>query len=631
MEVSHEVIDAPQEATTETFGILSDCNWSVAIPESASWLTAVPASGRGNGTVTLTFSANTGTQRQVDIVILTPAGNRTITVIQNGLETTSIGAIDFGTSGGRTPILDNSDWGAIGIGVAGLAFSGTGFLVTGPESTGYPGASGGANVLLETVGDFIQIDNWNVNTGSVATYTLTFGSFSGVSGDHPLILEMSADAGATWSTVLYLRDENPGWRPAFATFDLPATQTNLSLRFTAATAPVNIDDVMLVAQAANVTVASIPAVTTVQVTSGDVTETSANLAGTFTYTGSGTISAVGIAYKSGSSGVFTLQDAAGTSVIAVTLTSLLPGTTYDYYAYVRIGTDIYKGDTRIFTTPSAPLPLAFGTSVFAGTMISGAAITDAMIVIPYTNADSEVISVSVTATGPGSAGITPIVSQNFTLGRGSGDLFIEITGTPVTSGAVTFTISGIEGLTMATVTVAVGQGNEVPTTLYIENMGATPVGVNTPVAGYTGWLREGQPGAVYSASSSTVDVRITSASAGYPGASGGNNIFFGTGAPNSFIVSNLVTAGANTIELTFGVTNNVLANLDTALFTVEYSIDGGTTWIPVSYSAVNASSGIWKFATASTLLPASESLSLRFTAQIASTYRLDDIQIVGIL
>ena len=166
--------------------------------------------------------------------------------------------------------------------------------------------------------------------------------------------------------------------------------------------------------------------------------------------------------------------------------------------------------------------------------------------------------------------------------------------------------------------------------LYYENIGNTAVSGNTNVAGYDGWLKQGQPAAVYTSSTATVNIRTSTASAGYDGASGGNCVFFGTGVPNSFIISGLNTAGATDLILTFGISNNSSsAPLDTDIFTVEQSIDGNT-WTPVTYTAVNASSGTWKVATSNVgQIPASATLSLRFNCSVASNYRLDDIKIVG--
>lgn len=100
--------------------------------------------------------------------------------------------------------------------------------------------------------------------------------------------------------------------------------------------------------------------------------------------------------------------------------------------------------------------LSFGTPTFTGTLTEGTAIAaGAKISIPYFNANADVLTVSVAVAGTGAPGIAEITNQDFTLNRGGGSLDIPITGTPTTVGDVTFTISGIAGLTVTTVNATV--------------------------------------------------------------------------------------------------------------------------------------------------------------------------------
>lgn len=70
-------------AGTTTFSINSTCSWTVT--ESASWFSVSPTSGTGNGTLTVTYDANSGADRTANITVsvtgLTPV---TITVNQTG-------------------------------------------------------------------------------------------------------------------------------------------------------------------------------------------------------------------------------------------------------------------------------------------------------------------------------------------------------------------------------------------------------------------------------------------------------------------------------------------------------------------------------------------------------------------
>lgn len=160
-------------------------------------------------------------------------------------------------------------------------------------------------------------------------------------------------------------------------------------------------------------------------------------------------------------------------------------------------------------------------------------------------------------------------------------------------------------------------------TIYSENVG-TPAST-TLVNAYAGW----QVSSPVTYSSSTTpaqsDVRTSSASTGYTGASGGGNVFLGTSTGNArdFIISGINTSGYTGIQLSFGINTN-----NTGLFlTVEYSTDGGTTYSPVSFTNPNALG--WSLASASTTLPAATNLTLRFSKNNTAQFRVDDIVITG--
>ena len=102
--------------------------------------------------------------------------------------------------------------------------------------------------------------------------------------------------------------------------------------------------------------------------------------------------------------------------------------------------------------------LAFGNPSFAGTMTAGTALSGAKITIPYSNANAESYNVDVAVSGTGSAGIDAIVSKSVVLGTGSGNVELDITGTPTTAGDVTFTITGLTGLVTTTVNSTVQPG-----------------------------------------------------------------------------------------------------------------------------------------------------------------------------
>jgi hypothetical protein len=87
--------------------------------------------------------------------------------------------------------------------------------------------------------------------------------------------------------------------------------------------------------------------------------------------------------------------------------------------------------------------LTYGTPFFKGSLSLGNAITNAYVAIPYTYASGQTINASVSISGAGATGISPVSTQSFQLGTGADTLFIPITGTPSSEGTVTFTIGEV--------------------------------------------------------------------------------------------------------------------------------------------------------------------------------------------
>ena len=157
-------------------------------------------------------------------------------------------------------------------------------------------------------------------------------------------------------------------------------------------------------------------------------------------------------------------------------------------------------------------------------------------------------------------------------------------------------------------------------TIYSENMG-TPTGTTLIPAYITG-----TPPATFQNSSpivysGTADLRATSVSSGYSGASGGGNVFINAIAEN-FQIDGINTSAYSTanLQLSFGINTPTAV---TNLLTVEVSTDG-TTWNPLTYtpSAIN-----WSLATITSGIPSSTTLSIRFTSTTALQFRLDDIKV----
>ena len=151
-------------------------------------------------------------------------------------------------------------------------------------------------------------------------------------------------------------------------------------------------------------------------------------------------------------------------------------------------------------------------------------------------------------------------------------------------------------------------------TIYSENMG-TPT-ATTLITAYTGF--QNSTPITYSG---TGDVRTSSASSGYVGASGGANTYLA--ATKTLIISGINTSAyTSNIQLSFGY---LTSSATATAMTVETSTDG-TNWTPLSFT--NNTNTSWNLVTISGI-PSSSTLSLRFTNANAATTqnRVDDIKV----
>ena len=111
--------------------------------------------------------------------------------------------------------------------------------------------------------------------------------------------------------------------------------------------------------------------------------------------------------------------------------------------------------------------------------------------------------------------------------------------------------------------------------------------------------------------------------------SGMNNIFFGSSA--NFQVNNITLAeGQTNLKLTFGsekYTQDGDSTFKTSEFHVLLSKDGNA-WSEIEYTFAGTEGGRWNVATADfTLTALPETLYIKFVADVASVYRLDDVKL----
>lgn len=107
-------------AGTTSFSVLSNMNWTAT--ETASWVTIAPASGNGNGTVVVTYQANTTTSSRTCVVTVT-AGSLTQSFTLSQAGTTPILSIsptsaNVTASAGSTTtaVTSNVSWSISGVG-----------------------------------------------------------------------------------------------------------------------------------------------------------------------------------------------------------------------------------------------------------------------------------------------------------------------------------------------------------------------------------------------------------------------------------------------------------------------------------------------------------------------------------
>lgn len=170
------------------------------------------------------------------------------------------------------------------------------------------------------------------------------------------------------------------------------------------------------------------------------------------------------------------------------------------------------------------------------------------------------------------------------------------------------------------------------TTIFSENIG-TPSGTTT-IAAYSGWQNNGVLTFTNGGATLPADVRITSASSTYTGASGSGNVFFTTTSGNYGLgIEGINAALFNNLILQFGYRKEAAALH--ATFSVEYW--DGAAWVVIANTsatlfneAVNATTG-WYLSKALTLPAGAQinGLKLRFVKSGTASIRIDDIKLTG--
>jgi len=193
------------------------------------------------------------------------------------------------------------------------------------------------------------------------------------------------------------------------------------------------------------------------------------------------------------------------------------------------------------------------------------------------------------------------------------------------SGNYSVTVTGASGCTMTLgpVNVTVVQP-QLSDTVFRENMGSvtttTSISAHEANNGFLNdqFLMEG-----------TGDIRNTTASSGYPGASADANVFLTTGG-RTLIIRNINTLAWSNLSLSFGIHKSSTTSAGADLL-VQYST-GDTVFTNLALPPLPTGSGTatWYYRTLAGALPRVSNLVLRFVNSSTSTqYRIDDIVLSG--
>lgn len=225
--------------------------------------------------------------------------------------------------------------------------------------------------------------------------------------------------------------------------------------------------------------------------------------------------------------------------------------------------------------------------------------------------------------------------------EGEGDAAVTVT-VPASnigqSAKVTFEVYNSYGALIQK-DVNVLQGEVVPPTLiFNETVGNEAVDDKPLVSAYTGWNTTGEGASKVSYEGTNTSIRSSGKlSGGYDGASGSNKIFFGS-APATFDINTItMPAGKTNYRIIFGgaYSKKNGATYDNIFKPESFhvAVGNGTDWSGnLTYEKIGGSDTTdpyWiQFAVDFTLKEAVSQLSIRFTADLASGFAIDDVQLV---
>ncbi len=156
--------------------------------------------------------------------------------------------------------------------------------------------------------------------------------------------------------------------------------------------------------------------------------------------------------------------------------------------------------------------------------------------------------------------------------------------------------------------------------IFSENMGTAPS--TTAIAAHT---FQNTPAQTFSGSG---DVRNSTPSSGYTGASGLGNVFITNVIGRDFLISGINTLNYTNLSLSFGHHKNTNASSNELV--VEVSTNG-SVFTPLTYTRASGTGTTgWLLITPAGTIPATSTLSIRFrNTSTSPSFRIDDVVLTG--
>ena len=160
--------------------------------------------------------------------------------------------------------------------------------------------------------------------------------------------------------------------------------------------------------------------------------------------------------------------------------------------------------------------------------------------------------------------------------------------------------------------------------IFSENMGV-PSGT-TLIMGWTGWQNNG-----VLTFTGTGDVRNTTVSSGYTGASGDGNVFLTNTVGRDFEISGINTTVYSNIMLSAGIYKSTTASNGSELL-IEVSADG-VVYTPLTFSLpTGTGTAAWYLVAPAGSIPSCANLRIRFTQTgTVPQFRIDDVVLSGVI